>query len=75
MSTQHQIIAICVLAFIGIPVGTITVIKTVKKLTRAPVNNLVRSGDIELQNYIEPGYSYPDLLQSPPRIYDRVSPY
>jgi len=53
MTTQHQIITICVLAFIAVPLGTFTIIKTIKKLTRPPVNTLVRSGDIEM-NYIEP---------------------
>jgi hypothetical protein len=53
MTTQHQIITICVLAFIAVPLGTFTIIKTIKKLTRPPVNTLLRLGDIEL-NYIEP---------------------
>jgi hypothetical protein len=75
MSTQHQTITICVLAFIAVPLGTFTIIKTIKKLSRPAVNTLVRSGDIELVDYIDPGYSYPDLLQSPPRIYDRVGSY
>lgn len=75
MTTQHQIITICVLAFIGVPLGTFTIIKTINKLSRPPVNTLHRSGDIELVDYIEQGYSHPDLLQSPPRIYDRVGSY
>jgi len=61
MSTQHQIIAICIIATIAVPVGTFVTIKTINKLMRPPVNNLLRThGDIEL-NYIEPtqpGHSY-----------------
>jgi hypothetical protein len=40
------------------------------------VNTLTRRGDIEL-NYIEPGqsYNYPDLLESPAPIYDRIQSY
>ncbi len=53
MTTQHQIIAACVLAFTAVPLGTFVTIKLINKLTRPPVNTLVRSGDIEL-NYIEP---------------------
>jgi hypothetical protein len=60
MTTQHQIIAICIIAVIAVPLGTFTAFKTINKLMRPPVNTLVRSGDIEL-DYIEPtrpGYSY-----------------
>jgi hypothetical protein len=61
MTTQHQIIAICIILAIAVPVGTFTAIKTINKLMRPPVNSLVRThGDIEL-NYIEPtqpGHSY-----------------
>ena len=53
MTTQHQIIAICIIVFIAVPLGTFTTIKCIKKLTRVPENTLIRSGDIEL-NYIEP---------------------
>jgi hypothetical protein len=54
MTTQNQIIIICALAFIAVPLGTFTTIKLIKKLSRTPVNTLIRgSGDIEL-NYIEP---------------------
>ena len=73
MTTQHQIIAVCVLAFIAVPLGTFITIKTINKLTRPPVNVLNRSGDIELVDYIEPTrpqeiYNY-DLLQP---TYERV---
>jgi hypothetical protein len=53
MTTQHQIIAICVIAVIAVPLGTFTAIKTINKLMRPPVNVLVRSGDIELMDYIQ----------------------
>ena len=73
MTTQHQIIAICVIAFTAVPLGTFVTIKLIKKLSRAPVNTLVRSGDIELVDYIEPTrpqgiYNY-DLFQP---TYERV---
>jgi|SRR6266550_1212255 len=75
MTTQHQIIAICVIFFIAVPVGTMTIIKTINKLSSPPVNVLSRqTGDIEM-NYIQQGHSYPDLLQSPAPIYDRVPSY
>jgi len=71
MSYTDQIIVICVLAFIAIPVGGITVIKTIKKLSKPPVNLLERRGDIELVDYIEPTqpgqiYQYPDLAEGQP---------
>src|SRR6266436_91715 len=83
MTTQHQIIAICIIVFIAVPVGSFTIIKTINKLTRAPVNTLVRSGDIELVDYIEPTrpqqiFNNQDLLESHGRFsyyYDRISDY
>lgn len=86
MTTQQQIIAICVLVFIGVPVGTFTIIKCINKLSRPPVNTLVRSGDLELVDYIEPTrpqqiFNYPDLLESHDRIpyhtsyIERISDY
>jgi hypothetical protein len=71
MTTHDQIIAVCVLAIISVPLGTFIAIKTINKLSRPPVNTLTRShGDIELGNYIEPDYSYyPDLLESPAPTY------
>jgi hypothetical protein len=77
MTTQHQIIAFCVLASIAVPLGTFVTIKTINKLMRPPINRLVRThGDIEL-NYIQPGqtYNYPDLLEPPAPIYDRIQSY
>jgi len=76
MTTQHQIIAICIIAAIAVPLGTFTAIKTINKLMRPPVNSLLRThdGDIEL-NYIEPTrpgqiYNYPDLVTP---TYERIS--
>jgi hypothetical protein len=64
MTHQDQIIIICILAFIGIPLASFTAIKTINKLTRPPVNSLVRPGDIEMVDYIEPTHPvntfYPD---------------
>jgi hypothetical protein len=61
MTTQHEIIIICIMAAIAVPVGTFTAVKTINKLMRPPVNRLVRThGDIEL-NFIEPsqpGHAY-----------------
>lgn len=60
MTTQHQTIAFCVLALLAIPVGGFTTYKLINRLTRPPVNTLVRPGDIEL-DYIEPtlpGHTY-----------------
>jgi uncharacterized protein YneF (UPF0154 family) len=73
MTTHDQIIIICVLAFIAVPLGTFITIKTINKLSRPPVNTLVRSGDIELVDYIDPAqpsYNYPDLLES---TYGRIT--
>jgi hypothetical protein len=63
MTTQHQIIAFCVLLTIAVPVGTFSAIKLIKKLTIPPVNNLNRRGDIELVDYIEP--ARPDYAYQP----------
>jgi hypothetical protein len=69
MTTQHQIIAICVIAFISVPLGTFIAIKTINKLSRPQVNTLTRTrGDIEL-DYIDPA--------QPGRVYqplDMVNP-
>ena len=54
MTTQHQIIAICIIFFIAVPLGTFTTIKCIKKLTRVPENTLYRRNDIELVDYIVP---------------------
>jgi hypothetical protein len=75
MTHQDQIIIFCILALFAVPVGTFTAIKTVKKLTRPVSNTLVRHGDIELGDYIQPIQDYPDLLDSPTPIFDRVAIY
>ena len=80
MTTQHQIIAICIIVFIGIPVGTFTTIKCIKKLTRVPENTLYRRNDIELVDYIEPSQPlnayYPnpiDLVNNQFPVLERIS--
>lgn len=45
MTTQDQIIIICILAFIAVPLGTFITIKTINKLSRPPVNALNRTAD------------------------------
>lgn len=72
--------AACVLAFIAVPLGTFVTIKTINKLSRPPVNTLVRSGDIELADYIEPTQPfntfYPnqfDLVRNQFSVLERVS--
>jgi hypothetical protein len=73
MTNQHQIIIICILGFISVPLGTFITIKTINKLSRPPVNTLARSGDIELGDYIEHAqqtYNYPDLLAP---TYERIA--
>lgn len=54
MTNQTQIIIICGIAGVGIPLGTFVLIKTIKKLWVEPTNVLRRHGDIELQNVVEP---------------------
>jgi hypothetical protein len=65
MTTQHQIIAFCVIAVIIVPLGSFIAIKTINKLTRTPVNTLVRpEGDIQMVDFIEPirpGHIYQPL--------------
>lgn len=78
MTHQDQIIIICILAFISVPLGTFITIKTIKKLSSPSVNTLRRSGDIELGDIIESNRNvrtqdYPDLLVEPSQIYDRFS--
>jgi len=62
MTQQNQIIMLCILIFIAVPVGTFVTIKTINKLSTPPVNTLTRNrGDIELIDYIEPSqpaYTY-----------------
>jgi hypothetical protein len=80
MTTQDQIIIICILAFITVPLGTFITIKTINKLSRAPVNTLNRTADIELVDYIEPSQPlntyYPnpiDLLNNQFSVLERIS--
>lgn len=80
MTTQDQIIIISILAFIAVPLGTFITIKTINKLSRPPVNTLVRSRDIELVDYIEPSQPlnsyYPnqvDLLNNQFPVLERIS--
>jgi|HubBroStandDraft_1064217.scaffolds.fasta_scaffold06090_2 hypothetical protein len=63
MTTQNQIIAFSILAFISVPLFTFVTIKTINKLTRPQVNSLTRTtGDIEL-DYIDP--HPPDQIYQP----------
>jgi hypothetical protein len=63
MTTQHQIIAFSIIAFISVPLFTFVTIKTINKLTRPQVNSLIRTrGDIEL-DYINP--VQPDQVYQP----------
>jgi hypothetical protein len=80
MTTQDQIIIICVLAFIAVPLGTFITIKTINKLSRPPVNALNRTADIELVDYIEPSQPlntfYPnqiDLVNNQFSVLERIS--
>jgi hypothetical protein len=80
MTTQDQIIIICILAFIAVPLGTFITIKTINKLSRAPVNALNRTADIELVDYIEPlqplNTYYPnqfDLVNNQFSVLERIS--
>ena len=61
MTHQNQIIIFCILAVIAAPLGTFTIIKTIKNLSRPPVNVLHRRGDIELGEYIQP--THPNQLE------------
>lgn len=84
MTTQQQIIAICILASIAVPLGTFTAIKLINKLSRPPVNTLVRSGDIELDyiehtqeihDFISPQYPRYAIISNHLPWYDRVPSY
>lgn len=54
MTTQTQIIIICIMAAVAVPVGTFTLIQCIKKLTPTPVNSLHRRGDLQLVDFITP---------------------
>lgn len=78
MTTQNEVIIICVLAFIAVPLGGFITIKTINKLTKPPVSSLNRQADIELVGYIEPSQPhntyYPiDLLHNQFPILERIS--
>ena len=81
---SHTDIIILVITFsISSTLGVYALIRCINQHTRPPVNTLVRSGDIELVDYIEPSqpdriYQYPDLLeqqQFPRYIYERAPSY
>ncbi len=74
MTTQHQVIALCVIGFIAVPVGCFTIVKCINKLIRLPENTLHRRNDIELTDYIEPTQSYiPDLLNPQYPTFERIT--
>jgi hypothetical protein len=72
---NSDIIIITVTLTLVSTLGVFAAIRVVNQYTRAPENTLVRSGDIELGDYIEPTqptqvYQYPDLIQP---MYNRDS--
>jgi hypothetical protein len=71
--SHSDIIIIVVTATFASTFGVYAAIRVINRHTRPPVNTLVRSGDMELVDYIEPSTNYPDLLE-PQQIYyyDRV---
>jgi hypothetical protein len=78
--THSDIIIITGTLFFSATVGVYALIRVINKHTRSPVNTLVRQGDIELVDYIEPSrphdiYQYPDLLGQQFPIYERFSNY
>lgn len=79
MSNQTQVIMFCVIGVLGTPLVVFVAIKTINKLMRPPVNTLIRSGDIELVDYVQPSQPlntyYPrELLDSQfYPIYERFS--
>jgi hypothetical protein len=82
MTHQETIWVVATVCFAS-TFGVFATIRYIKLHTRPPVNTLVRSGDIELVDYIEPSrpqqiYNYPDLLESHGRFsdyYERISNY
>lgn len=82
MTHQETIWVVATVCFAS-TFGVFATIRYIKLHTRPPVNTLVRSGDIELVDYIEPTrpqqiYNYPDLLESHGRFsdyYGRVQSY
>lgn len=60
--------------------GVFVAIRRINYYTTTPVNTLVRRGDIELGDYIEPvrgqqTYNYTDLLAQPSPIHERIHDY
>jgi hypothetical protein len=65
---SSNIIIITATVTISSTLGVYVVIRKIIQYTRPPVNTLVRSGDIELVDYIEPtqpqqAYTHLDLLE------------
>jgi hypothetical protein len=78
--SHSDIIIIVVTLTISSTFGVYAAIRVINRHTRPPVNTLVRSGDIEMMDYIEPThpqqiYNYPDLIGSQYPIYERISDY
>jgi hypothetical protein len=78
--TNSNIIIIVVTATICSTLGVFVVVRKTIQYTRRPVNTLVRSGDIELVDYIEPTlpqqvFNYPDLLEPQYARYERLPSY
>jgi hypothetical protein len=76
--TNSNIIIIVVTVTICSTLGIYVTIRKIIQYTRPPVNTLVRSGDIQLVDYIEPTqqiYNYPDLLEPQFPIYERIINY
>jgi hypothetical protein len=77
---NSNIIILVVTVTISSTLGVYVLIRKTIQYTRPPVNHLVRSGDIELVDYIEPTrpegiYNYPDLLDPGYPMYDPVPSY
>lgn len=75
--SHSDIIIIVVTLTISSTLGVYAAIRVVNQYTRPPVNTLIRSGDIELVDFIEPMrpqeiYNYPDLLVQQFPIYGRI---
>jgi len=55
--------------------GVYALVRVINQHITPPVNRLQRRGDIELGYNIQPSTIYPDLLDSPPPIYNRTGSY
>jgi hypothetical protein len=78
--SQTEIIWIVVTVAFSSTVGVYAVVRYINLHTRPPVNTLVRPGDIEMVDYIEPtrpDYAYYQIDLSNPQYinYDRVHSY